>query len=174
MPPDSPSPRQPFDGLLTRLEKNPIIRLLALFGILLGVLTGISALVQYLASLSQTPPTRVAVPTIAVRAINPVVITTIYFDGTGKNEPDEYVEIRNQGISEANLSGWTLADDDKHVFRFVDFSIQVGQTCRIYTNEDHPELCGLNRHSGAAIWDNDHECGHLRDSQGVEVSKYCY
>jgi hypothetical protein len=103
-----------------------------------------------------------------------VVIVNIFYDGAGANEPDEYVEIRNDGGTAAQLFNWTLSDESAHVFTFPDFSFQPGQTCRIYTNENHPEWCGFSYGSGAAIWNNGGDCATLRDENGQLVDQYCY
>ncbi len=106
-----------------------------------------------------------------------IVITSIFYDGVeGRNEPDEYVEIRNDGSGSTNLSGWLLHDEEsKHDFRFPDFEIEPGAVCRVYTNENHPEYCGFNFHnSGSAIWNNGGDCAYLYDSQGNLVNQKCY
>ena len=83
--------------------------------------------------------------------------------------------ITNQGGSAVNLAGWPLnADDPGQDFVFPSFELQPGQSCRVYTNEDHPEYCGFSFGSGRALWANDGECGHLYDAEGVEVSTFCY
>jgi phosphatidylserine/phosphatidylglycerophosphate/cardiolipin synthase-like enzyme len=104
-----------------------------------------------------------------------VVITDIFYDGVkGSAEPDEYVEIRNSGNAAVQLQGWTLMDEAEHTFVFPAFLMQPGQTCRVYTNEDHPEWCGFSYGRGSAIWNNDGDCAYLRDSGGVLVDSYCY
>jgi len=105
-----------------------------------------------------------------------VIITFIFFDGNVPQvESDEYVEIQNQGGSAVNLAGWRLnADDDGQDFWFPAFDLLPGQSCRIYTNEVHPETCGFSFGNGQALWANGGECGHLYDGSGVEVSNKCY
>ena len=66
------------------------------------------------------------------------------------------------------------AGDPGQDFVFPDFELQPGQQCRVYTNEYHPEYCGFSFGSGKALWNNGGDCGHLYDSNGVEVSTYCY
>jgi hypothetical protein len=65
-------------------------------------------------------------------------------------------------------------DEAEHTFVFPAFLMQPGQTCRVYTNEDHPEWCGFSYGRGSAIWNNDGDCAYLRDSGGVLVDSYCY
>ncbi len=98
-----------------------------------------------------------------------VVITEIFFDGEGSNEPDEYVEIHNDDTVPVQLAGWTLRDEAEHIFTFPDHVMQPGQVCRIYTNEDHPEWCGFNYGSPSPIWNNTGDAAYLRDSDGTLV-----
>jgi len=126
-------------------------------------------------------PTDVPVPTEVSPTVSPplpaqVVFAYIYFDGqAGRNEPDEYAEIVNQGGAAINLAGWRLnADDNGQDFWFPAFNMQPGQHCRIYTNENHQDSCGFSFWSGKSLWANGGECGHLYNAEGVEVSTYCY
>jgi hypothetical protein len=103
-----------------------------------------------------------------------VVITTIFYDGSGQNEPDEYVEIQNKDIFSIQIANWTLRDNANHVFTFPSFVIHPEQVCRVYTNQDHPEYCGFNYHSGVAIWNNTGDCAFLRNSVNNLIDQYCY
>lgn len=105
-----------------------------------------------------------------------VVIALIFYDGAvPRVESDEFAEIANQGSAPANLKGWRLnADDPGQDFIFPDFVLAPGQSCRVYTNEHHPESGGFSFGSGRAIWANKGECGHLFDASGREVSTWCY
>jgi hypothetical protein len=99
----------------------------------------------------------------------------ITFDGTGDKEPDEYVEIRNDSGQPMQLKGWILQDKARHVFSFPDYVIQFGQVCRIYTDEIHPESCGLSfGFKDSAIWNNGGDCAYLKDQAGKMVAEYCY
>jgi hypothetical protein len=103
-----------------------------------------------------------------------VQITSIFYDGSGTSEPDEYVVIKNMDMSPIQLNNWTLRDEANHVFTFPSYVIQPNQECRVYTNQDHPESCGFNYHNGAAIWNNTGDCGYLRDSSSTLIDEYCY
>lgn len=103
-----------------------------------------------------------------------VFIIDVSFEGTGSQEPDEYVEIKNFGEAAADISGWTLRDDDEHIYQFPSYLIAAGETCRIYTNESHPDDCGFSYGSSSAIWNNDGDCAYLRDATGTEVDEWCY
>ncbi|MEM5776753.1 MAG: lamin tail domain-containing protein, partial [Anaerolineaceae bacterium] len=103
-------------------------------------------------------------------------IVTVYYDGqAGQNEPDEYVEIRNGGAQTVNLADWYLKDLGRNRFIFPNLEMTPGQTCRVYTNEDHPESCGLSfGKSGSAVWNNSGDCAALYDPAGYLVDEFCY
>ena len=104
-----------------------------------------------------------------------VQITTIFYDGVvSSKEPDEYVEIVNQDACPIQLAGWAIQDASATVFTFPTYVIAPGQTCRIYTNEDHPEWCGFNMHRGNPVWSNTGECGSLWNDGGTKISEFCY
>jgi hypothetical protein len=90
-------------------------------------------------------------------------------------ESDEYAVITNQGGSAVNLAGWRLnAGAPEQEFSFPAFDLQAGQSCRVYTNESHPESCGFSFGVNQAIWNNSGDCGYLYDNTGAQVAQYCY
>jgi len=123
------------------------------------------------------PPTNTPEPTVAPPPQKAdVVITYIFYDGVvPRVESDEYAEISNRGGAVVDLAGWRLnAGDAVQDFIFPSFTLQPGQACRVYTDEDHPERCGFSFGSGRALWNNKGECGYLYDAHGEMVSQYCY
>ena len=106
-----------------------------------------------------------------------VVIAFVNYDGVVRRvESDEYAVVQNTGGTAVDVGGWLLnAGDGGQDFRFPGgFLLQPGQSCRVYTNEYHPDTCGLTFGSGKAIWNNDGDCGLLHDQTGRLTSKYCY
>jgi len=103
-----------------------------------------------------------------------VDIVNIFYDGAGIHETGEYVEIKNLDVVEIQLANWTLRDDADNIFTFPAFLIQPGQTCRVYTNEDHAEWCGFNYGSNVEIWNNSGDKATLRDASGTLVDVYIY
>lgn len=126
---------------------------------------------------SQTPlPTYTLTPTtMPVLTTGKITIDKIYYDGTGDKEPDEYVVITNRDSSPIQLQGWTLYDIADHVYYFPSYVIQPDESCRIYTNEDHPEFCGFNyRETASAIWNNSGDTATLEDAAGTIIDTYQY
>ena len=103
-------------------------------------------------------------------------ISNIFYDGVVPYvESDEYAQVTNNGAGIVDLQGWRLnAGDPGQDFSFPSFNIQPDQSCRVYTNEDHPESCGFSFGSGTAIWSNSGDCGRLYNSDGQLVDEYCY
>jgi endonuclease YncB( thermonuclease family) len=115
-------------------------------------------------------------PTHTPASVANIQITFILFDGAVPQlESDEFVQITNQGSFSVNLQEWRLnAGDPEQDFYFPDFQLDPGLSCRIYTNEYHPEHCGFSFGMGQEVWKNAGDCGYLYDDKGAQVSKYCY
>lgn len=106
-----------------------------------------------------------------------VRISDICYDGKVKRvEADEFVEIVNQGSVNADISGWKLhADDSGQSFVFPAGTVlKAGQSCRVYTNEVHPDTGGFSFAIGRAIWNNQGDVGRLHDAEGTLVSELAY
>ena len=105
-----------------------------------------------------------------------VEITYILYDGVVPQvESDEYAVISNLGAGIVNLQNWRLnAGDLGQDFVFPNFNLLPSQSCRVYTNEFHPEYCGFSFGSSAALWNNSGDCGYLYDGEGNFVDEYCY
>jgi hypothetical protein len=104
-----------------------------------------------------------------------VVISAVHYDGTVSSaEPDEYVEIRNESSIPVNMYGWTI-QSVRGGQSFVIPNGQgmgIGQMCRLYTNEDHPEVCFFNWHRASAQWNNSGDRVNLVDGLGRIVSTF--
>jgi LysM repeat protein len=123
-----------------------------------------------------TPTTTVTpTPTMTLTPTN-VFIQSIMYDGDVPDvESDEYVVITNGSSVSQNIGGWSLNADDGEDFEFPPFDLKPGQSCRVYTNQYHPESCGFSFESDTPIWNNtDADCGRLYDASGALVSEYCY
>jgi competence protein ComEC len=105
-----------------------------------------------------------------------IQITEILFDGAvPRSEADEYVEIKNFDNKVVQLKGWKLQDKDQnHTYTFPLYGMKPGETCRVYTNQNHPEWCGFNWRNGSAIWNNDGDTATLKDSSGKVIDTCSY
>lgn len=134
------------------------------------------------------PPTITSPPTITRPAPTGTVVGTgvqivsIFYDGVkGEGEPDEYVEIKNFESTPVDLSYWVVhAVTNDYYYVFSEFTIQPGQSCRIYTNEIHPDTCVEDESflfplDTYEVWDNTSDCGELYNYTEEEpVSTKCY
>ena len=89
-----------------------------------------------------------------------VRITHIHYNGAGRQEPDEYVQIENFDRKLVQRGDWTLRDKANHVYIFPTFTMKPGKVCRVYTSEIHTEWCGFSYGSGGAIWNNRGDCAN--------------
>jgi endonuclease YncB( thermonuclease family) len=120
-------------------------------------------------------PTRTLIPaTATVSPLGEVVVVNVSKRGNGWQEPEEYVEIFNSGTAPVQLQGWSLSDNDNHIFWFPSFVLGPGQYCRVYTDQYWPEHCGFTYHNPAPIWDNNGDCAYLKDFTGKLVDTFCY
>jgi micrococcal nuclease len=113
-------------------------------------------------------------PTVTPLTTGPMVIGLVVYRGSIWQEPEEFVEVHNDGTEPIQLKGWTLQDDDDHVFTFPSFVLGPGQHCRVYTNLYRPASCGFSFFYPSPIWENDADCAYLKDPLGEIISTYCY
>ena len=101
-------------------------------------------------------------------------IAYIFYDGEGRREPDEYVEIQNNDSQPIQVQGWTVQDLAGHSLIIPYLVMQPGQLCRIYTNEQHAQWCGLSYQRGSAIWNNRGDTAILSNKSAVTVDTCSY
>jgi len=99
-----------------------------------------------------------------------VAISGVRYDGEGWAEPDEFVQIVNNGRMTQDLGGWTIEDGDGHSFRFPgDYELAAGGMVRIFTN-----MGDLSFHSESPIWNNTGDTCFLYGDTGSLVETYSY
>jgi hypothetical protein len=105
-----------------------------------------------------------------------VQITSINADGkNGNAEPDEYVEITNQGTEPVDITDWTLLDTSgSDAYKWENYVLDPGKSIRVYTNEVHNDTGGFSFNSAGAIWRNGGDVAELRDADGELVSRFAY
>lgn len=106
-----------------------------------------------------------------------VRIERIFSDGSVKStETDEYIAIVNEGLVDIDISGWKIQSINRHQeFSFPTGTVlKKGASCRVYTNEVHPESGGCSFGSKRSVWNNSSDEGRLYDAQGNLMSSYAY
>lgn len=103
-----------------------------------------------------------------------VEITYVYYDGKERQtEGDEYAVVTNNTNAPVNLRGYLLnAGDNGQDFYFPSFVLGPGENVRVYTNRNISGTFSFDY--GRAIWNNNGDCGYLYNSDGNEISEYCY
>lgn len=111
----------------------------------------------------------------AVQDNTTVQLVTVFANGSGRAEPDEYVEIKNTGSEPVDITDWTLQDaTGKDLYKWESYTMQPGSTIRVYTNETHPDSGGFSLNSGRAVWGNSGDVAELFDSDKQLVARYAY
>lgn len=121
-----------------------------------------------------TPTRTQSPPTATIARTGNVMISYIFEKGKKWQEPNEFVEIHNVSDAPIQLLGWTLKDNENHVYVFPDYIMVPDQYCRVYTNEYHSSTCGFTYELPAPIWDDVRDCAYLKDSQGILIDEFCY
>ncbi|MGH8913216.1 MAG: lamin tail domain-containing protein [Acidimicrobiia bacterium] len=114
------------------------------------------------------------------RAEASLAISDLRFDADGddnKNLNDEWVQIRNEGDTVVDLTGWVLKDESaSHRYSFpTSFILAAGEAVTIHTG------CGENFGTtlfwcnvGSAVWNNDGDTAFLLDPNGNTHLTYEY
>ena len=100
-------------------------------------------------------------------AANPEIVTVI---GAGLPS-SEMLVIRNTGQSEANLTGWTLQDQQSNIYTFKEAIIQPGGAIQLHTAPGADSLIDLYWGLSASVWASG-ETASLVDAQGTVRSVY--
>jgi hypothetical protein len=107
-------------------------------------------------------------------------ITKIYFDspgadtGSNKSLNAEYVVIKNTGTRRKALTGWTLRDASKHVYKFPIFRLGAGKSVKVHTGKGINGLGNLYWRSSSYIWNNNGDSATLKRSNGTVASRCSY
>ncbi len=116
-------------------------------------------------------------PAFIEPAASSVVIVDVFHRGRIKRtQADEFVEIGNKGMVEAQLTGWRVnAGDSGQDFVFPEgIVLRPGQCLRVYTHEVHKVSGGFNFGSSVAIWNDKGDVGALYDAAGALVNRFAY
>ena len=89
-----------------------------------------------------------------------------------ENLVEEWVEVSNNGTSDANLTGWTLEDAQNHTYTVPDFSLKAGAKAKIRTGMGNDTSADLFWNKKTSIWNNSGDVATLMDASGNIVSRY--
>ena len=109
-------------------------------------------------------------------AASAVRISAVQYDspgsdtGSNKSLNAEWVRITNNSSTRKKLTGWTLRDTSRHVYRFGTFSLGPGKSVRIHTGKGRNTA--TDRYQGRSwyVWNNDGDKAILKNSHGTTES----
>lgn len=126
----------------------------------------------------KTTPTTTTTTTLKISKDSGIVISAVQFDAPGddrkkENLNGEWVEISNSGSSDIDLTGWTLNDNENHVYNFPsNFKIKSGNSVKIHTGTETDTESDLYWNSGRPIWNNDGDTATLKDANGRIIDSF--
>jgi hypothetical protein len=103
-----------------------------------------------------------------------VRITYIEYNLPPDDWSSEYVKIEDFAASFVDMTGWTLSDTANNVFTFPSFALNPRAYVRVWTKGGSNTATDLYWGRSQPVWNNDHDCAYLRNTQGQQVSQYCY
>ncbi|MBL1101112.1 lamin tail domain-containing protein [Streptomyces coffeae] len=101
-----------------------------------------------------------------------VVIGEVQYNSPGSDDYSrrslaaEWVTITNTGRQRVDLSGWTLADTARHVYRFEDLTLRGYESVRVRTGSGLDTERDVYQGSRTYIWNNDGDTAILRNDRG--------
>ncbi len=114
-------------------------------------------------------PTRTPTPTPPYRSD----VRIVYVEYASYQ--NEHVLIQNLGNADQDMTGWTLHDEDNHMYTFPDgFVLRIGLEVRVWTKSGSDTYSDLYWGQGSGIWSSSGETATLRDSQGNVISTYTW
>lgn len=118
-------------------------------------------------------PTNTATPTIA--PCDYVCIT--YIENNPVNEDDletEYVVIENFTDQPVDMTDWLLSDSDHWYYSFDFFTLQPGESVRLWTKDGLDTQTDIYWGLQWPVWNLDHDCATLFDQYNQFIDEYCY
>ena len=89
------------------------------------------------------------------------------------NLEEEWVEIKNKGPRDVDMSNWTLADSQHHVFRFPDgFFLPSHARVRVYTRSGINTKSKLYWNRSKGVWNDNGDIAILKDSKGRIIDRF--
>ncbi len=89
----------------------------------------------------------------------------------------EWLEIRNLGSADTDMTGWIIRDalaEPREVFRFPEFALGPGRFVYILKGYGEDNDTHLHRNRNNNVWNNEGDTAVLIDSMGRTVSEYGY
>jgi Lamin Tail Domain len=102
-------------------------------------------------------------------------IAWIEYDPSGDDLAGEFVLLQNTGGSEADLTGWTLADAAGNTYTFPAFSLAASAEVRVWVRTGANDAGNLYWSRAQPVWNNSGgDTAYLRDTGGNLLVQYHY
>lgn len=101
-----------------------------------------------------------------------VVIAYVEYNPPGDDVLGEYVLIKNEGLTDVDMSGWQLKDEQNHVYTFPNgFILKAGASVKVHTGPGNDTDTDLYWGRRQAVWNNNGDTAYLYDAEGHLVDK---
>ena len=117
-----------------------------------------------------------SVTTVPAEAAPTVRITSVQYDSPGSDRGGntslnaEWIRITNTTATKKVLTGWTLRDVARHVYRFPTFTLGAGKSVRVHTGSGANTAADLYWGQRWYVWNNDGDKAILKSASGTVVS----
>lgn len=98
-----------------------------------------------------------------------VIISAVLPNPKGPEPDNEWIELKNIGMTPVDLSGWVLTDDEGFYKIPTGVVLQPGATWRVWGYQYNP-----TRIRRGLYLANDHDCVRLLNPKGEEVDSCCW
>jgi hypothetical protein len=103
-----------------------------------------------------------------------VCFTDIDFKPTG-SPLDEWVTIKNLGNSAVEMDSWRISSDSGNIYDFPDFTLNTGQTVKVWTKNGTNSSSVLYMNRDTEFWKDNGDCGYLKSFDPRKtVNSFCY
>ena len=93
---------------------------------------------------------------------------------TDINPKEEYVVIKNTGLFNVNMSGWSLFDSAGNTFIFRGYLLRKGAATKIWTKPGTNTPANLFWNRRKTVWNDTGDTAYLKDDRDIIVHTYSY
>jgi len=119
------------------------------------------------------PPQTLPPETAPPQTMPPPIVAISKIQAIATDPSKEYIEIYNTTNTTLDVTGWTISDNQNHIFKFGRFFLQPGRKVRIHTGAGSNTLVDLYWVLTTFVWDDGGDTITIRDASGnilVQVS----
>jgi hypothetical protein len=89
---------------------------------------------------------------------------------------DEWVTIKNLGNSAVQMEGWRISSDTGNKYDFPKFTLNTGQTVKVWTKKGSNSSSALYMNLVDEFWKDNSDCGYLKDNSTSRrtINSFCY